>query len=89
MSAGTANGFVFAEASPPALLHTIDRALSYWSDRATWRKLIATGMSNKEISSALDLSEKTIKNHVSRIFEKLSITSRTQAVVHAIKTGIA
>jgi len=52
-------------------------------------KLIANGMSNKEISSALDLSEKTIKNHVSRIFEKLSITSRTQAVVHAIKTGIA
>ena len=52
-------------------------------------KLIANGMSNKEISSALDLSEKTIKNHVSRIFEKLHITSRTQAVVHAIKTGIA
>ena len=45
LAAGTANGFVFAEASPPALLHTIDRALSYWSDRATWRKLIATGMS--------------------------------------------
>jgi DNA-binding NarL/FixJ family response regulator len=52
-------------------------------------KLIANGMSNKEISSALDLSEKTIKNHVSRIFEKLHITSRTQAVVHAIRTGIA
>jgi starch synthase len=45
LAAGTANGFVFAEADPPALLHTIDRALSYWSDRATWRKLMATGMS--------------------------------------------
>jgi starch synthase len=45
LAAGTANGFVFAEADPPALLHTIDRALSYWSDRATWRQLMTTGMS--------------------------------------------
>lgn len=52
-------------------------------------KLIANGMSNKEISSELDLSEKTVKNHVSRIFEKLSMSSRTQVVVHAIKSGIA
>jgi DNA-binding NarL/FixJ family response regulator len=52
-------------------------------------KLIADGMTNREISCALDLSEKTVKNHVSRIFGKLQITSRTQAVVHAIRTGIA
>lgn len=52
-------------------------------------KLIANGMSNKEISSNLDLSEKTVKNHVSRIFEKLNMSSRTQVVVHAIKSGIA
>jgi starch synthase len=45
LAAGTATGFVFAEADPHALLHTIDRALSYWSDRSTWRKLMATGMS--------------------------------------------
>jgi DNA-binding NarL/FixJ family response regulator len=52
-------------------------------------RLIASGMSNREISVALTLSEKTIKNHVSRIFAKLHITARTQAVVHAIQTGIA
>ena len=33
LAAGTANGFVFAESNPQALLHTIDRALSYWADR--------------------------------------------------------
>ena len=44
LAAGTATGFVFAEADPPALWHTIDRALSYWPDRTTWRKLMATGM---------------------------------------------
>jgi len=52
-------------------------------------KLIAEGRSNREISATLGLSEKTIKNHISRIFAKLHITARTQAVVHAIKTGIA
>jgi DNA-binding NarL/FixJ family response regulator len=52
-------------------------------------KLIAEGRSNREISESLGLSEKTIKNHISRIFAKLHITARTQAVVHAIKTGIA
>jgi DNA-binding NarL/FixJ family response regulator len=52
-------------------------------------KLIAEGRSNREISALLGLSEKTIKNHISRIFAKLHITARTQAVVHAIKTGIA
>jgi DNA-binding NarL/FixJ family response regulator len=52
-------------------------------------KLIAEGCSNREISAQLGLSEKTIKNHISRIFSKLHITARTQAVMHAIKTGIA
>ena len=52
-------------------------------------RLIARGMSNKEISSKLHLSEKTVKNHISRIFAKLNITARTQAAVHAIKTGLA
>ena len=44
LAAGTADGFVFAEPDPQALLHTIDRALSFWPDRTTWRKLMATGM---------------------------------------------
>lgn len=52
-------------------------------------RLIADGYSNREISIALSLSEKTIKNHISRIFAKLHITARTQAVIHAIKSGIA
>ena len=52
-------------------------------------RLIARGLSNKEISGTLHLSEKTVKNHISRIFAKLNITARTQAAVHAIKTGLA
>ena len=45
-------------------------------------------MSNKEIGVALGLSEKTVKNNISRIFSKLNINARTQAAVHAIKTGL-
>jgi DNA-binding NarL/FixJ family response regulator len=52
-------------------------------------KLIAEGLANKQISARLHLSEKTVKNHVSRIFSKLNITARTQAAVHAIRAGIA
>ena len=51
-------------------------------------RLIAEGLSNKEISARLGLSEKTIKNHISRIFSKLNIYARTQAAVHAIKLGL-
>ena len=51
-------------------------------------RLIAEGLSNKEISARLSLSEKTIKNHISRIFSKLNIYARTQAAVHAIRLGL-
>ncbi len=51
-------------------------------------KLIAEGLANKQISARLHLSEKTVKNHVSRIFSKLNISARTQAAVHAIRAGI-
>jgi len=51
-------------------------------------RLIAGGFSNKEISHKLKLSEKTIKNHVSRIFAKVNCTSRTQAAVYAIRCGL-
>jgi len=52
-------------------------------------RLIAHGLSNKEIGGKLKLSEKTIKNHISRIFSKLNVQARTQAAVYAIKTGMA
>jgi DNA-binding NarL/FixJ family response regulator len=52
-------------------------------------RLIAQGMSNREISRRLLLSEKTVKNHVSRIFSKLHISKRSQAAIHATKNGLA
>jgi DNA-binding NarL/FixJ family response regulator len=51
-------------------------------------RLIAEGYSNKEISTQLDLSDKTVKNHVSNILAKLSISARAEAAAYAIKSGI-
>ncbi len=47
--------------------------------------LVADGKTNKEIAVALGLSDKTIKSYLSNIFEKLQVTSRTQAAAMFIK----
>lgn len=51
-------------------------------------KLLAVGMYNKEVAENLEISERTVKNHVSNIFKKLDVTDRTQAAVFAIRNGL-
>ncbi len=51
-------------------------------------RLMAKGLTNKDISDRLFLSEGTVRNHVSSILEKLGVSDRTQAVVIAIQHGI-
>ena len=51
-------------------------------------KLLAVGMYNKEVAEKLNISERTVKNHVSNIFKKLEVTDRTQAAVFAIKNNM-
>ncbi|MFT8317923.1 MAG: response regulator transcription factor [Sporolactobacillus sp.] len=48
-------------------------------------KWIASGKSNKEIAAGLYLSEGTVRNYISRLFEKLALTSRTQLAVYYIE----
>ncbi|GER68767.1 transcriptional regulatory protein DegU [Weizmannia acidilactici] len=50
-------------------------------------QLLADGKSNRAIGDCLYISEKTVKNHVSNILQKLKVNDRTQAVVMAIKNG--
>jgi two-component system, NarL family, response regulator LiaR len=50
--------------------------------------LIANGASNREIGDKLFLSEKTIKNYITSIFQKLQTNDRTQAAVYAIQRGL-
>src|SRR5204862_545157 len=50
--------------------------------------LLADGKANKEIASALDISERTVKTHLTHLFEKLGATSRTEAVKVATRRGL-
>ena len=50
--------------------------------------LMAKGKNNKEIARELNLKEKTIRNYVSNILQKLGVRDRTQAVILVLKEGI-
>ncbi|PFA67343.1 DNA-binding response regulator [Bacillus sp. AFS015802] len=50
-------------------------------------QMLADGKSNRGIGEGLYISEKTVKNHVSNILQKMNVNDRTQAVVTAIKNG--
>ena len=52
-------------------------------------KLLAQGFSNQDIALRLDISEKTVRNRLSEIFNKLQLNNRTQAALYAIREGIA
>jgi DNA-binding NarL/FixJ family response regulator len=51
-------------------------------------RCLATGLSNKEIAEQLAYSEKTVKNYLSVIFQKLGIRDRTQAAIFAFRHGL-
>lgn len=50
-------------------------------------QLLSEGQSNRMIAETLIISEKTVKNHVSNVLQKMEVNDRTQAVVKAIKNG--
>ncbi len=52
-------------------------------------RLLARGLSNKEIAGTLVIGEKTVKTHVSNVLAKLDVPSRTQAALYAVRTGLA
>ncbi|MBI4294571.1 MAG: response regulator transcription factor, partial [Chloroflexi bacterium] len=50
-------------------------------------KLAASGMSNKEIAQALFVTVRTVKAHITHIFAKMNVASRTEAILRAVREG--
>jgi DNA-binding CsgD family transcriptional regulator len=51
--------------------------------------LVAKGLANKQIARALEVSDKTVKAHVSNILAKVGAADRTQAAIYAMRNGLA
>lgn len=51
-------------------------------------KLVTHGLSNKEITAHMQLSEKTVRSHISNMLAKLGLPSRHRAALYALKTGL-
>jgi len=73
-----------------ALDKRVTEKQQYTSPRLTSRelevlKLVAKGMSNRDIAGDLYISENTVKNHVRNILEKLHLHSRMEAVIYAVR----
>ena len=84
--AGTAHGQPPAKPTPGDLM--IEKYLAAKTDEISKRELevlefMASGLSNKEIGEKLFVSENTVKTHVSRLYEKLDVKRRTQAIEKA------
>jgi two-component system response regulator DegU len=75
-------------------LRRLDRASETAEDRVITRReeevlqLIADGCSTPEVGEKLYISQKTVKNHLASIYQKLDARDRTQAVVQAVRMGI-
>jgi DNA-binding NarL/FixJ family response regulator len=88
-----AQGQVTFSAATSAQLVQELRAPVEEPERLTGRELevlgcLVQGLSNKEIAWQLRISEKTVKSHVSTILSKFGLESRTQAAMHATRTGL-
>jgi DNA-binding NarL/FixJ family response regulator len=76
-----------APAAAAKLAEGVTRVQLTPREMATLR-LLADGKANKEIASALDISERTVKTHLAHLFEKLGVTSRTEAIKIATRRGL-
>ncbi len=74
----------FEEVKAPS----VDSAVQLSSEEIEIVKLIVDGKSNKHIGGALNYSEGTVKNKVSRIYDKLKLTDRLQLAVYAVENNI-
>jgi DNA-binding NarL/FixJ family response regulator len=83
---------VFKQVLKYALRHStkplrLDSGIKLTSRELDILRLIAEGISNKEIAGKLNISSRTVKSHMVDIFQKLDVTSRTEAVITSLRIG--
>jgi DNA-binding CsgD family transcriptional regulator len=91
MALGIWTGAKLFRREPPAPFETNTAALESLgiSDREREvLELLAAGRSNKEIAQRLEVSPNTVKTHVSKLFEKLAVSRRTEAISRARELGV-
>jgi DNA-binding NarL/FixJ family response regulator len=82
-------GTIVSEVRRLSNLSTENSSLTELSEKETdILRCVAMGLSNKEIAEQLAYSEKTVKNYLSVIFQKLNIRDRTQAAIFAFRHGL-
>jgi NarL family two-component system response regulator LiaR len=72
---------------PPATQSPAEAALTGREEEVLG--LVAQGMLNDEIATQLNISERTVRTHISHILEKLHLVNRTQAALYALRSGLA
>jgi two-component system, NarL family, response regulator LiaR len=85
----TVAGKLFTQIADPAVSRDTTMANSLSQREREVLRLLARGLSNAEIANQLYLSEGTIRNYVSTLFEKLGVTDRTRAALIALRHGLA
>jgi DNA-binding NarL/FixJ family response regulator len=81
-------GKLFAQVASPTVARDTTLATSLSDRERDVLRLLAQGLSNAEIAGSLFLSEGTIRNYVSAIFEKLGVSDRTRAALMAVRHGL-
>jgi DNA-binding NarL/FixJ family response regulator len=93
MPASEAIDLAIAGALPPTVsgprATTVGRSQRLSARELDVLRLVATGMTNREIAARLVLSERTAENHVFRIYAKLGVRGRAEAIAFAIRQGLA
>lgn len=68
---------------------TPDQSVSLLTEREiAILRLVARGLSNRDLAEVLHISEPTARTHVSNVLAKLQLSSRTQAAIYALRTGL-
>jgi DNA-binding NarL/FixJ family response regulator len=79
--------FTSGKSLPEALTNTQDQYEGLTERELGILQLVGKGLSNKQIGKQLYISDRTVQAHLSNIFSKLGVSSRTEAVMYAVRKG--